>query len=632
LVIIGLSECRQTEVAVTQKLREKAAGLPLKPGVYIMYDAARTVIYVGKAKALRNRVSSYFIGEHNIKTEAMVSRVADFEVIIANTEFEALVLENELIKHHMPRYNILLKDDKGYPFVRLDNKSLYPRFTLAAAPAEDGAEYYGPFSSRATVKSAVDVVCKALRLPTCSRQFPRDIGKERPCLNYHMGACPGYCRKDTPQSEYRAAIDQARLIFSGRTAELVRRLKTEMEGAAEKLRFEEAAQLRDRMKAVAALQSHQYVFNAASVDTDVIGFAKDETKSCFVVLHYIDGRLLGKDFRVTDVPMEEDEEVIPKLVRQYYAIHGAPPRSVCLPVDTAEDELLEEYLTGICGKKVSVLTPKRGDKVRFVETACLNAREEIERATTKEEKAAKTALWLGKAMALEAPPVRFEAFDVSNFGGQDIVASMVVFQDGKPRKRDYKRFRIDLPGQDDYAGMADAVGRRFRHYADGDGKFAPLPDVLLIDGGEGQVRAAKEAMERTGCSVPVFGMVKDDRHRTRTLVNADGEEIGIAANPAAFAFIGTIQEETHRFAIEYQKKLRSGRTRRSALDGIPGVGETRKAALLKKFQSIRAIQAASEEELSRVVPKNAAKAVYQHFHESGETPCASFPEQPEGGS
>jgi len=606
------------EGTVTHKLREKAAGLPLKPGVYMMYDAARTVIYVGKAKALRNRVSSYFIGEHNIKTEAMVSKVADFEVIIANSEFEALVLENELIKHHMPKYNILLKDDKGYPFVRLDVKSLYPRFSLAAAPAEDGAEYYGPFSSRVTVKSAIDVVCKALRLPTCGKQFPRDIGKERPCLNYHMGACPGYCRKDTPQSMHSAAIEQARLILSGRTAELVRRLKAEMEEAAEKLRFEEAAQLRDRMKAVAALQSHQYVFNTASVDTDVVGFAKDETKSCFVVLHYIDGKLLGKDFQVMEAPMEEDDEVIPELVRQYYAIHGNSPKSVCLPVDTAEDELLEEYLAKLSGRKVAVLTPKRGDKVRFVETACLNAREEIERATTKEEKVAKTALWLQKAMGLTAPPSRYESFDISNFGGQDIVASMVVYKDGKPKKKDYRRFKIDLPDQDDYASMADAVGRRFRHYAEGDEKFIELPDVLLIDGGEGQVRAAKDAMERTGVSVPVFGMVKDDRHRTRALVTADGEEIGLGGNPAAFAFIGTIQEETHRFAIEYQKKLRSGHTRKSALDGIAGVGETRKAALLKHFQSIKAISAATEEELAKVVPKNAAKAVYQHFHESRE--------------
>ncbi len=600
-----------------QRLREKAAGLPLKPGVYMMLDASHTVIYVGKAKALRNRVSSYFHGEHNLKTETMVSKVADFEVIIANSEIEALVLENELIKHHMPRYNILLKDDKGYPFVRLDIKSEYPRFTLASAPAEDGAEYYGPFSSRSTVRNAVDVVCKALRLPTCGRQFPRDIGKERPCLNYHMGACPGYCRKDTPQSEYRAAIDQARLIFSGRTAELVRRLKGQMEEAAEKLRFEEAAQLRDRMKAVGALQSHQYVFNTASVDTDVVGFARDETKSCFLVLHYIDGRLLGKDFELMDVPMEEDREVIPALIQQYYAIHPTPPGSLCLPMETGEEELLEEYLTSLSGKKTAVLVPKRGDKVRFVEAACLNAREEIQRAATKEEKIAKTAIWLQKAMGLEAPPSRLEAFDISNLAGEDIVASMVVFEEGKPRKRDYRRFQIDLPGQDDYASMADAVGRRFRHYAQGDEKFAPLPDVLLIDGGEGQVHAAKAAMEATGVSVPVFGMVKDDRHRTRALVNDRGEEIGLA-NPAAFALIGTIQEETHRFAIEYQKKLRSRKTRKSALDGIPGVGEKRKAALLKHFQSIKAIAVASQEALALVVPKDAAKAIYEHFHEGEE--------------
>ena len=603
-------------------LRKKAAALPLKPGAYIMYDEDHTVIYVGKAKALRNRVSSYFHGEHNAKTEAMVSKIADFDVIIAASEFEALVLENDLIKHHMPRYNILLKDDKGYPFVRLDRKSLYPRFTIASAPSEDGAEYFGPFSSRGTVNAAIDAVSKAVHLPTCSRQFPRDIGKARPCLNYHMGSCPAYCLPETPLESYLEAVEQARQIFSGHTGDLVRALKSQMEDAAERLEFEEAASLRDRMKAVSALQSRQYVFTSSSVDLDAVGFAREGNRSCFVVLHYIEGKLLDKDFQMMDAPVEEDDEIVPELTRQYYSVRGHAPKQICMMRGLPDLELLERFLTERTGCRISVVTPQRGDKLRYVEAACLNAREEIRRATTREEKAAGTAIWLQKTLSLPRPPKRIEAFDISNLSGQDIVASMTVFEDGKPKKRDYRKFRIDLAGQDDYASMADAVGRRFSEYKAGNDKFRDLPDLLLIDGGEGQVHAALSAMGQYRETVPVFGMVKDDRHKTRALVSESGEEVGLT-NPAAFAFIGAIQEETHRFAITYQRTLRSKRTGVSALDGIPGVGETRKTQLLRRYKSIRAIAQASAEDLRQILPAPTAKAVYDHFHkEEGEkTPC-----------
>ncbi len=595
-------------------LRKKAAALPLKPGVYIMYDAEHAVIYVGKAKALRNRVSSYFQGEHNAKTEAMVSKIADFDVIIAASEFEALVLENDLIKHHMPQYNILLKDDKGYPFVRLDKKNLYPRFTIASEPEEDGAEYFGPFSSRGTVNAAIDAVSKAVRLPTCSRRFPRDIGKARPCLNYHMGSCPGYCLAETPREMYLEAVEQARQIFSGHTGELVRDLRLQMETAAEQLDFESAASLRDRMKAVSALQSRQYVFTSASVDLDAVGFAREGSRSCFVVLHYIEGKLLDKDYQLMEEPMEEDAEVVPGLTRQYYALRGRAPKQICMMRDLPDLELLGRFLTERTGKKVSVTAPLRGDKLRYVEAACLNAREEIKRAMSREEKTAGTALWLQKTLSLDRPPRRIEAFDVSNMAGQDIVASMIVFVEGKPKKRDYRKFKIDLPEQDDFASMADAVRRRFSEYEAGNEKFSELPDLLLIDGGEGQVRSALSAMGPYRDAVPVYGMVKDDRHRTRALVSESGEEVSLT-NPAVFAFIGTIQEETHRFAIAYQRTLRSRRTAVSTLDRIPGIGESRKTALLRRYRSIRAVSEASEEDLRQILPAPAARAVWEHFHE-----------------
>ena len=604
-----------------EELREKAARLPLKPGVYIMKDETGQVIYVGKAKQLKNRVSSYFIGEHNMKTVALVSKITDFDVIMANSEFEALVLENSLIKHHMPKYNILLKDDKGYPFIRLDVNSPYPRFSIVSKTAEDGARYFGPYGSRGTVFSAVDAVCKAMKLPTCSRVFPRDIGKDRPCLNYHMGACRAYCLRDTPQSEYRRAVDDAVMLFEGKISEVVGRLTVDMEEAAEKLRFELAAELRDRIKAVSALKTKQYVLSSSLVDTDAVGFQSDQTRSCFVVLNYMDGKLVDKSMELLEIPSEEDVgEVISVLLRQYYLMRGVTPKNVCIQCEVEDAEELEQFLTENAGHKVSLTVPKRGEKVRLVETALLNAREELERVATSEERVSKTAQWLQKALQLQRIPERIEAFDISNTGSSEIVASMTVFVRGKPLKKAYRKFKIEsVEGQNDYGSMTETVGRRLHRYAEGDEKFSPLPDIMLIDGGEQHVCAAVKAMEETGIFVPVFGMVKDDRHRTRALVSPEGEEIGIAAQPSVFAFIGTIQEETHRFAIEYHRSRRSKSVVSSKLDKIPGVGEKRKNDLLKFFRSVKGIAEATTEDLARVVPKNTAKAVYDYFHgESGD--------------
>jgi len=601
---------------VIEELRKKAAELPLKPGVYIMMDKTGKVIYVGKARKLKNRVSSYFHGAHNAKTEAMVSNVANFDVIIANSEFEALVLENSLIKHHMPKYNILLKDDKGYPFIRLDHKNQYPRFTVVGKTEKDDARYFGPFPSRTVTFSALDAVSKALKLPTCTRKFPRDIGRERPCLNYQLGSCNGYCLRDASHAEYMKSVQQAAMVFDGRANELVDKLQADMEKAAEAMRFELAAELRDRMRAVQALSSHQHVWSIGRGDTDAIGFVRD-TKSCFVVLRYMEGKLLDKDYVLMDEPLEDDFEAVSSLCRQYYVNRGAVPKTVLMPWELTDSDELQQLFSDIAGYKVTIATPKRGDKKLQVETAMLNAREEIQRATTKEERVTKTAQWLMEALGLERPPKRIEAFDVSNMGNDGIVASMTVFMNGKPLKREYRKFKIKTTdGQDDYGSMYEAVYRRFKRYREGDEKFNALPDVLLIDGGTVHANIALKAMKEAGVWVPVFGMVKDDRHRTRALVTPDGDEIGIDAKPYVFSFVGTIQEETHRFAIEFNRSLRSKYG--SVLDEIPGIGEKRRNALIKAFKSIKAIENAEIEELARVVPKDTAQNIYEYFRRGEE--------------
>lgn len=602
------------------ELREKANMLPLLPGVYLMLDSTGAVIYVGKAKALKNRVTSYFRGDHLPKVALMVSHVADFNVIVVGSEFEALVLENSLIKLHRPKYNILLKDDKGYPFVRLDVQSEYPTFSLVHRKEKDGARYFGPFGGRAMTAEILDTIKKALKLPTCSRRFPQDVGRQRPCLNHHLGTCAGYCLKDVPAEEYRRSICEAELILEGKTAELTEDLTRRMEEAAEALRFEYAAELRDRLRAVQGLQNHQRVIATAYADTDAVGFQRG-AKCCFTVLHFTDGNLTGKDFELMDEPLEPDAEAVGDLVQQYYENRNAWPRQILLPCEIESADALQQYLTEKAGHKVAVEVPKRGDRRRLTESAALNAREEILRATTAAQRGMKTLEWLQKALDLPAFPERIEAFDISNLGDTGIVAGMTVFRHGKPLKRDYRKFRIrDTDGQNDYASMHEAVTRRFQHYLDGDGKFAELPDLLLIDGGTEHAAVAQAVLDGFGLTVPVFGMVKDDRHRTRALVTPEGGEIGIAGNPAVFALIGTIQEETHRYSIEYQRSLRRAALG-SELDAIPGVGEKRRNALLKAFRSVKAVRAASYEALCEVVPASTARAVYDHYHTKGTDQC-----------
>ena len=605
------------------ELKEKAHALPLKPGVYIMQDAKNTVIYVGKAKALKNRVSQYFanLASHTEKTRAMVSQIDHFDVIVADSEFEALVLENSLIKRHQPRYNILLKDDKGYPYIRLTVKEEYPKFSLANRAAEDGARYFGPYGSRGNTQNIIDALRVALRLPSCNKKFPRDIGRERPCLNYHMGQCDGYCRKDMDQSRYREAIDQAVRLLEGKFQEVGDELKEEMELAAQELRFEKAAELRDRYKAIELLGKRQKVVAGSLADTDVVGFHKGETtKSCFVVLHFVEGELAAKDWDLIDTPIEEEiTDILSALVRQYYGGRGNLPRQILLPCELEDEVPLMRMLSEDAGRKVELVTPQRGAKMDLIRLANKNAVEEVERWTTREERQSKLMELLGKLLDLKEPPRRIESYDISNQGADDIVASMVVYVNGRPLKRDYRRFKLkDMDGPDDYASMEQVLTRRFKRYLEGDEKFADKPDLLLIDGGVNHANVAVKVLETLGLTIPIFGMVKDDRHRTRALVTPEGKEIGIQGNQAIFSLIGQIQEETHRFAIEFHRQQQNQRVRASVLDQIPGVGEKRRSDLLKHFKSIRKIKEATQAQLAEVVPKNAAQAVFDYFHPKGE--------------
>ena len=598
-----------------EKLLEKANKLPMLPGVYIMLDESGQVIYVGKAKKLKNRVTSYFRGSHLPKVEAMVQKVADFNVIVVNSEFESLILENSLIKQHQPHYNILLKDDKGYPFIRLDKKAPYPRFMIVGSAKKDGAVYFGPFGGRSVTRNIIDAASKSVGLATCSKRFPRDIGRDRPCLNYHMGNCRGWCRGELSAEEYRLAVEQVCLILGGKTAELIDELTAKMQEASEQLRFEAAAELRDRIRAIQSVSNKQKVIATAFSDTDAVGFVRG-AKSCFVVLHFNDGSLTGKDYELVPEPLESDGEAVSAYMRQYYASRGVMPKNILLREMPEDADALSQMLAQMAGRRVSIEAPQRGDRLRLVERAEMNASEEILRATTAQQRRTNTLLWLQKSLELPEYPERIEAFDVSNLGDTGIVAAMTVHKDGKPYKKDYRKFKIrELDMRDDYASMSQAVYRRFAHLKNGDGGFTEMPQLLLIDGGITHAAAAERSLGELGISVPVFGMVKDDRHRTRALVTSAGHEICINGNPAVFALIGNIQEETHRFAIEYQRSLRNV-SFGSELNSIPGVGSVRKNELLRHFKTIKAIRAASMDELTVVVPKNTAKAVFDHYHKN----------------
>ena len=601
------------------ELKEKSLTLPYAPGVYIMRDKTDTVIYVGKAKKLKNRVCQYFqdTASHTPKTRMMVSKIHHFDVIVAASEFEALVLECSLIKRYMPKYNILLKDDKGYPYLRLNMKEPYPVITLVSKISDDGAVYYGPYGSRSVTHDLLEAIRLTLKLPGCSKQFPRDIGKDRPCLNYHMKQCEGWCQESSSCVDYRQRMEQARQLLQGNYKAVAEEIKAQMLACADNLEFELAASLRDRLNAVETLGKKQLVTAGSLSDTDVVGYSETEAKACFAILHFRGGNLLDKEYEVFPKP-DDKAEAVSSLLKQFYLSRGLAPKTVLLPFELEDSDLFAKLMEQQFGRLSKLRVPQRGDNVRLVELANKNAYEEAERVTGKEERVGATLAALGKMLSME-PPKRIESFDISNISGTDIVASLVVFSEGRPFKSGYKRFKIEqMTNQDDYASMYQVVTRRFTHYLAADKGFEDAPDLLLIDGGVVHAQTALRALQELHLSFPVFGMVKDDRHRTKALVTPEGEEIRIDANQAVFSMIGNIQEETHRFAITYHRQLRSKRLRYSELDSIPGIGSKRKQELLRQFKSLTAIGQATLPELERILPRDAAAAVYHHFREKEE--------------
>lgn len=613
-------------------LRKKSMQLPLRPGVYIMKDANGKIIYIGKAKALKNRVSSYFGSQnrHTVKVLKMVEKVRDFDYIVTDSEYEALVLECSLIKLHTPRYNILLKDDKGYQYIRVTSEP-YPRISVVNQKLEDGSDYLGPYVSGYTARRSVDEALKIFRLPTCTRRFPQECGKGRPCLNYSIKQCIAPCRGNITPEEYAEAVAQALEFLRGGTAESERLLTERMNEYAERLEFEKAAAMRDRIASLRKMSERQKVYMSPVEEQDVFALAVSGSETCCAALRFQGGRLVDSEqFMLGE--QESLEEARAELLRRFYSVRDRVPPRIALDGETEDLELLEQWLSDKAGRKVSVTVPQRGDQRRLVEMCRSNAAEHLANPKGRQGATAAAVDELMRMLALPKPPEYIESYDISNTGGTDNVAGMVVFENGLPLKSAYRRFKIKtVVGQDDYASMREVILRRIGEYnkahendgEDSDGSsgegFGRLPDLILLDGGLGHVSAVRPIIEASGLPIALFGMVKDDRHRTRA-ISADGGEISINGNRAAFTLISNIQEEVHRFAITFHRQQRGKSVKGLSLTQIDGIGETRARELMRSFKTIAAIREASVEQLAAVkgMSRPAAQRVYDHYHPADE--------------
>ncbi|MEG1558094.1 MAG: excinuclease ABC subunit UvrC [Oscillospiraceae bacterium] len=600
------------------KLYEKSKSLPLLPGCYIMRDKSGKIIYIGKAKKLRTRVMSYFRDnlQHTAKVSRMVSLVDDFDVIETDSEFEALVLECSLIKQNTPKYNILLKDDKGFSYIKISSEP-FPRITAELQKYDDGAKYIGPFMSSFGVKKMVETAVGVFKLPTCQKVFPRDFKKERPCLNAHIGKCMALCKGEVTQREYGEIVDGAVTMLTKGTDEILNQLRKNMSDASEMLEFERAARLRDSIIAIEKSEKGQKVLkDSDDADSDVFAFAANENCVCAVVLKFREGKLCDKDEQVL-YDMTDIDEVREEFVSHYYInISDIPKKIYC---DSAFDSLdiVMEMLSAKKGQSVSFSVPQRGEKRALVLMAYNNAADKLRRAAGRKKKEEAALGELANLLGLASIPEYIEAYDISNYG-DEAVAGLVVFQNGFPKKSEYKRFIIKtVSGVDDYASMTEALTRRVKRFEKGDNRFfSKKPDIILIDGGKGHLSVAAAALADTAfADVPLFGMVKDDKHRTRGIVSKDGE-LSIALHKGAFSLITKIQDETHRFTVEYQRQSHSRNSLRSSLLDIEGVGEVRAKCLMKHFKTISAISLAEIEQLSEVpgIGKSAAESIYRHYH------------------
>ena len=602
-----------------EELRKKANALPDKPGVYLMKNIRSEIIYVGKAKNLKNRVSQYFSsrGTHTVKVMKMVDNVSDFDYIIVTSEFEALVLECNLIKQYKPKYNILLKDDKGYSYVRYQNEG-WKSLSSVFRKEDDGAVYYGPYTSSDYVSTAVKEADDIFMLPHCNKKFPQDIKKNgRPCLNYHIKLCSGACAGKISQAENNRNVDDALQFVLGSKTEILNSLKNEMEEAAENLEFERAAKLRDKIRAIEKVKQKQNVVSLKHKNQDIFGIESVSGKTCVNVLNVREGTIINTDYFIIDRIDEAEEDYI-QIITNYYLTHNDYPDRICIDFEFSEESVITEYLESLKGRKIRIVNPKSSESASLLEMAKNNAREKLTRVLSYNDKKKAALLELQELLGLVEYPEVIESYDISNMNGSENVGGMVVFVNGRPDKKAYRRFIIkSFSGQDDFRSLAEVLERRIAEYfinADGGDEFGRKPDLVLLDGGEGQVSAVKKIFEEKGFDVPLFGMVKDGKHRTRAITSG-GKEITINDNRSVFTLISEIQEEVHRFAITYHRKLRQKNSLVSVLTAIPGVGEKKAKSLLIKFGSINAIKEAQPEELAEVkgINDSLALLIYNYF-------------------
>lgn len=612
-------------------IEEELKKLPAKPGVYIMHGEKDEIIYVGKAISLKNRVRQYFQSSRNkgAKIERMVTHITRFEYIITDSELEALVLECNLIKEHRPKYNTMLKDDKSYPFIKVTVNEPYPRVLFARRMKKDKARYFGPYTSGGAVKDVIELVRKLYQVRSCNRNLPRDTGKDRPCLYYHMKQCKAPCQGYISQEEYRKNINKVIKFLNGDFQDTISELMEKMQKASEEMRYEDAMEYRDLIRSIEKIGERQKITGYGQEDRDIIAVAMDESEDlrdqdAVVQVFFIrDGKLIGRDhFYLRVAKGDTKSQVLSSFLKQFYA--GTPfiPSEIMLQSEIEDAEIIEEWLTTRRKQKVHIRVPKKGTKEKLVELALENARMVLskDRERIKREEGRTIGAvheveeWLGLKNV-----VRMEAYDISNISGFESVGSMVVYEKGRPKRSDYRKFKIKwVQGPNDYASMEEVLTRRFTHESNGEfDSFARLPDLILMDGGRGQVNIALKVLNDLGIRIPVCGMVKDDHHRTRGLY-FNNVEIAIDTSSEGFRLITRIQDEAHRFAIEYHRSLRSKEQVHSILDDIPGIGDTRRKALLRKFKSVENIRDASEEELAQTESMNAgsARQVYEFFHKS----------------
>lgn len=600
-------------------LRQKAMKLPLTPGVYIMKNKDGKIIYIGKAKKLKNRVSQYFGSQngHSIKVRKMVENVDDFDYILTDSEFEALVLECSLIKQNTPKYNILLKDDKGYSYIKI-TKGPWGKISACFRKDDDTAEYLGPYTGNFSVTNAVDQAREIFRLPSCNKVFPRDIGKGRPCLNFFISKCSGPCAKKITLSEYQQNLSEAVEFLKGGSGRMVKRLTAEMEEASENLQFEKAAKIRDKIKAIERITSRQKVVVADSVQEDVFAMVQSGEKACLAVLSFREGLLTSTEHFI--LPSNENlPEARYEAITSFYSMERSVPALVVVDGEVNDSELISQWLSEKKGKKVTVFQPKRGEKAKVLEMCISNAAQKLGEYMGRTGTQTAVLDELAKLLGLSKTPEYIESYDISHTAGSDNVAGMVVFRNGQPLRSAYRRFAIKgFSGQDDYSSMREVISRRLNRYIEekdsGEG-FGVLPDLILLDGGQGQVNAVKPVVEAFGLDIPVFGMVKDSKHRTRAIA-ADGGEISLSSGRRVFTLVSTIQEEVHRFAITYHKQKHSKSAVGTSLTKIEGIGEKKAAILIKHFRTMSKIRTASLEELRQVkgIGEKDAVAVHRYFN------------------